>query len=575
MKRIIIIFFAMLFSFSANAINLPTILSDEDAEIYREIFRLQDANRFEAAAKLESKLSDKILMGEVLYQRYMARGYISSLTELNRWMANYSRHPGAETIHRLARRKGGTNLTTRAPQTPTLLAARDDKAMSETFTSGTYSKAINGRIAEFRRHLRRGKTLNARNVLEEPAVKRALSPADYGRLAGRLAFIYYTDGRFDLAGEWGHIAAEAGSEYGLWTMGLLSFKDERFEAAAEYFAKILDLKHIGDARKIEAGFWAGRAAAAAGNDRAAKRFWRDSSRNPQSFYGALSVKMLGGKPKFQFFEEELNRSDLAEIMKHSHGMRGLALMQIDQHASAERHFRFLMTNDASDRLLHAVHTLAKNHDLPRTALQLGRITREKGILEIDPGVISAAQYPIPNWDPLKGWSVDRALVFAIIRQESAFAPAARSHAGAQGVMQLMPKTARNVARQNRINLNALDLHDPNHNVYLGQTLINKLLARSHIDNNLIKLLASYNAGEGRMLNWERRFTTNDPLLYIESFPAYETREYIKLVMSNLWLYRARLDQPLTTMTYLAEGKWPIHSSYDDMAALNAKDNSKF
>lgn len=572
MKKLLVIFgFILAFAGGAFADSeMPRILSDEDAEIYTEIFRLQDAGKFDAAAKLDNKPMDKILMGEVLYQRYMANGYYSSLQQLNQWMFKYSKHPGSDAIFKLAKRKGGTFKTTRTPQTPKVLSASDGTATSEAFTTGKYASKINSKISEFKRALRRGKTLNAKNVLNDSAVKKALSESDYGRLSGRLAFMYYVDGQFDSAGEWGNIAAQAGSEYGLWTMGLMSFKDENYAAATEYFAKMLDLEHIGDARKAEAGFWAGRSADAAGNSRQAKRYWRQSAKNPRWFYGALSAQALGDTPEFEFFDQELSKSDIAEILKHSYGMRGLALLQIGQTDAAEQQFRYLATAEASDELLHAVNALATNQELPRTALMMGRILRAKGILEIDSDVISSAQYPLPNWEPLKGWSVDRALVFAIIRQESAFKANAKSHAGAQGVMQLMPKTAKNIARQNRINFSTLDMSNPDHNLHLGQTLINGLLVRSHIDNNLIKLLASYNAGEARMLKFEKRFKTDDPLLYIESFPAFETREYIKLVMANLWMYRNRLNQPNNTMVDLAAGKWPVYSSYDDMAQLNEK-----
>ena len=77
------------------------------------------------------------------------------------------------------------------------------------------------------------------------------------------------------------------------------------------------------------------------------------------------------------------------------------------------------------------------------------------------------------------------------------------------------------------------------------------------------MLAAYNAGMGTVVKFEKTFSTYDPLLYIESFPAYETRSYIKRVMSNLWLYRARLNQPLTAMEELANGTWPLYNSQDE------------
>ena len=85
------------------------------------------------------------------------------------------------------------------------------------------------------------------------------------------------------------------------------------------------------------------------------------------------------------------------------------------------------------------------------------------------------------------------------------------------------------------------------------------------------MLVAYNAGMGNLVKFEKSFSTSDPLLYIESFPAYETRNYIKRVMSNLWLYRARLNQPLTTLKVLADSKWPLYSSEDEYVRTDMDD----
>jgi soluble lytic murein transglycosylase-like protein len=184
-------------------------------------------------------------------------------------------------------------------------------------------------------------------------------------------------------------------------------------------------------------------------------------------------------------------------------------------------------------------------------------------LEIDDDIIYSAQYPVPDWEPMGGWSIDRALLLAITKQESGFRTTAKSGAGANGLMQLMPSTAKRVARQNNVDISQMDMSNPEHNMYLGQQYIVDLLSHPNIENNIIKMLAAYNAGMGTMVKFEKSFYTYDPLLYIESFPAYETRSYIKRVMSNLWLYRARLNQPLTSMQDLAKGNWPLYNSEDE------------
>jgi soluble lytic murein transglycosylase-like protein len=562
MKKILLLLTILFATGAARAFDLPQILSEQDAATYTEIFATIDANHPYDSIKLEKNLSDKILLPEVQYQRFMSKYYYTKHEELAEWLKKNPSHPGADTLYKLAKKKGSGWV--RYPALPQLLSASDETAYSENFTSKKYSSNINSKINEFKRYLKRGKTLNAKTVLEDNLVKARLTKTDYGRLAGRLAFMYYADARFDLAREWGQIGSDAHSEYGLWTMGLLSYKDGDFATAEKLFAEMSELKHINDARKVEALFWAGRAASAMDENRRAKKYWKVARKNPQTFYGALSTKMLGSDPDYDFFDADLEDEDIAELMKYSYGMRGLALLQIGQRDAAERQFRYLASRDATDSVLHAVHAIATAEELPRLALRMGRIVRARGIGEIDPEMVSNAQYPLPDWKPLKGWGIDRALIFAIIRQESAFKPNAKSTAGAQGVMQLMPQTAKTVARRNKVNINTLDMSNPEHNVFLGQKLIGSLLQRNHIDNNLVKLLVSYNSGEGRMVAWEKKFKTDDPLLFIESYPAKETREYVKHVMANLWLYRARLDQSLTSMADMADGKWPVYSPSDEI-----------
>lgn len=170
-----------------------------------------------------------------------------------------------------------------------------------------------------------------------------------------------------------------------------------------------------------------------------------------------------------------------------------------------------------------------------------------------------------------GWSIDRALLLAITKQESGFRANAKSGAGANGLMQIMPSTAKKVARENKVNISEIDMSKPEHNMFLGQQYIVDLLAHPNINNNIIKMLAAYNAGMGTLVEFEKNFDTYDPLLYIESFPTYETRSYIKRVMSNMWLYRARLDQPLTTMKELAKGEWPLYNSEDEYVQKQIED----
>jgi len=132
--------------------------------------------------------------------------------------------------------------------------------------------------------------------------------------------------------------------------------------------------------------------------------------------------------------------------------------------------------------------------------------------------------------------IDPLLILSLIRQESAFNPKAKSRVGARGLMQLMPQTARRFKKR----VKAYQLKKPKLNLKIGIKYFNKLLKR--YDGNLIYTLAAYNAGEGRVKRWRREvFKNPDPLLTIENIPFKETRNYVKYIYRNLYLYRVISD----------------------------------
>jgi len=541
---------------------LPQILTDVDASLYQQVFDLQDKEKINTAINVQSQIADNLLMNEVLYQRYVSDTYRTRGKEIVMWMERYYDMPGATRMEKLAKIK---QATVRKAKVPAIMSGSEsiETAQSETWTAKKYSGSAEKKINEFKRAIRSGSTKVAREILENKGFKKKLTESDYGRLAGRLSFIYYTNGEMELAKKWGFVASDANSEYGLWAMGLLYFKEDNYAESQKYFSRILDLPQINNARKTEAAFWAGRAADFKGDRDVAKKYWRIAATHPMAFYGALSATMLGQTPQYEFFEQDATDEDFAELANTKYGKMALALLQVGRKDRAEEYLKYLITSKTSDRVLHAVNAVATAYGLPRVSVQSASVIKDRGILEIDDDIIYSAQYPLPDWEPMGGWSIDRALLLAITKQESNFRVSAKSGAGANGVMQLMPSTAKRVARANKLDITQMDMSNPEHNMFLGQQYIVDLLAHERVENSIIKMLAAYNAGMGTMVKFEKSFYTYDPLLYIESFPAYETRSYIKRVMSNLWLYRARLNQPLTSMEELANGNWPLYNSEDE------------
>ena len=562
MKKFFTILIGVILPLNILAADLPQILTDVDASLYQQVFDLQDKEKINTAINVQSQIADNLLMNEVLYQRYISDTYRTRGKEIVTWMERYYDMPGATRMEKLAKIK---QATVRKAKVPAIMSGSEsiETAQSETWTAKKYSGSAEKKINEFKRAIRSGSTKVAREILENKSFKKKLTESDYGRLAGRLSFIYYTNGEMELAKKWGFVASDANSEYGLWAMGLLYFKEDNYAESQKYFSRILDLPQINNARKTEAAFWAGRAADFKGDREVAKKYWRIAATHPMAFYGALSATMLGQTPQYEFFEQDATDEDFAELANTKYGKMALALLQVGRKDRAEEYLKYLITSKTSDRVLHAVNAVATAYGLPRVSVQSASVIKDRGILEIDDDIIYSAQYPLPDWEPMGGWSIDRALLLAITKQESNFRVSAKSGAGANGVMQLMPSTAKRVARANKLDITQMDMSNPEHNMFLGQQYIVDLLAHERVENSIIKMLAAYNAGMGTMVKFEKSFYTYDPLLYIESFPAYETRSYIKRVMSNLWLYRARLNQPLTSMEELANGNWPLYNSEDE------------
>jgi soluble lytic murein transglycosylase-like protein len=204
--------------------------------------------------------------------------------------------------------------------------------------------------------------------------------------------------------------------------------------------------------------------------------------------------------------------------------------------------------------------LAEAHDMPALTLNAGAM-----LINVDGAAVHAALYPIPPWAPERGFTVDRALVYAFMRQESRFKVNATSRVGARGLMQLMPSTAGFVAKRRFRGSSRSDLYDPELNISLGQKYLRHLLDHDYVRSDVLRCAAAYNGGPGNLGKWLKhaeRTGVRDPLLFIELIPARETRVFVERVVSNLWIYQMRLGQDTPTLDALAAGERPIYKSLD-------------
>jgi soluble lytic murein transglycosylase len=167
-------------------------------------------------------------------------------------------------------------------------------------------------------------------------------------------------------------------------------------------------------------------------------------------------------------------------------------------------------------------------------------------------------YPIPS-EP------ERALILSIARQESNFDANARSPAGALGLMQMMPATAKAVARKADLKYTPSKLTaDPAYNLRLGAAYLKSLV--NSFDGSYVMAAAAYNAGPGRVRQWVRQFgdprdADTDAVDWVEKIPFSETRGYVQRVLENVMIYRARIAHTrLIGQTLEAELKHPLASA---------------
>jgi soluble lytic murein transglycosylase-like protein len=180
--------------------------------------------------------------------------------------------------------------------------------------------------------------------------------------------------------------------------------------------------------------------------------------------------------------------------------------------------------------------------------------------------LEAGLFPVPYYVPEGGFTVDRALIYAFMRQESKFKTQATSRAGALGLMQLMPRTASYVAQDRSLQYRDGQerLYDPAYNLMLGQNYV-RYLIKGEAQGDLFHLAAAYNGGPGNLRRWKKDLAIEDPLLFIESIPNRESREFVEYVLTNFWVYCDRLGQSALSRDRVAAGQLPLYEAIDQIA----------
>ena len=557
---------------------MPTLLKAEDADAYRRIFSLQADGNWRAADKIIKQVADPLLMGHVLHQRLMhPNKYRASYKELKEWMDAYADHPDADRVYSLALKRRPANW--KAPRKPERLryvAYQGERSSIDRIRIPGKQQSASERsrartlVYRIKRALRRGHTLVAKRYIETADFKRLLSTAQKDEAKAQLAKGYFIDGRDDWALEWLLPALERSGEYlpeGHWTAGLLLWRAEKYADAARHFQAAAENPKVSGWMASASAFWAARSFNIAREPGPVLDMLERAASEPRTFYGLLATRLLGRDLPFKWTPPAIEPATYTELMASSRARRAMALMQVGEDVRAEEELKEI-ARGGDPEILRGLHALAARGNMASLASRLDRMLYPNG------GGFDGAAYPIPDFVPPEGFSVDRALIYALIRQESAFNPKAKSWAGARGLMQLMPGTARFVARSTGITLkNRSKLYTPETNLELGQAYIEMLLDESDVAGNLFKLAVAWNGGPGNLRKWKRRTKyLDDPIFFIESIPSYETRTFVERVLTNFWIYRHRFGQDTPSLDAVARGEWPLYTALghgDHEVATNA------
>ncbi len=544
---------------------LPQVLSAEDRTLYAEIFELQgDARWREADAKI-SALSDRSLMGYVTKERYLhPTAYRSTFEELKEWMAYYADHPDADKIYALARRKQPRGSTPPLSPIPRKWRAEPSAPLHPDLerdyagTSRPLLTQIEGRV----RFLSKKEQANdALKEIERHLARGAITERQFDRMRSWIAASLYYQGYQVRAQEVADAVADRNGESAVlayWISGLINFRNGDMTRAHERFAAMARVPYQDDALRSAGAFWAARTALADGHVEDVAPLLEISAQFPFTFYGQLTLAQLGRDYDYNWTPPALTAGGYARLAEKEPAIkRAIALLEVGKETEGDLEFRWI--NGRIDDA-HAPDLLAVEAAFNLPAAQLDLALFHGG------RTFQAGLFPVPDYEPENGFTADPALIYALMRQESKFKVEATSRVGARGLMQLMPRTASYVAKDKNLQRGkGRDrLYDPAVNLSIGQDYVNHLISTT-ADGDLFDMALAYNGGPGNLRRWKRELAVEDPLLFIESIPNPESRDFVEKVLTNFWVYRQRLGGKPDSRDLVAAGKLPLHQAIDQIA----------
>lgn len=544
-----------------------TVLSAADIQHYRQIFADERSGNFADAQAQTALLSDRSLVGYTQAQHYLSPYSTATIEQLVSWLREYRDLPIADRIYKLAVQRAtvtvkrrhkvvAVKLTTSIPTPVGAPRARgggyEDPDLPDQSLS---TEAARSAASQITAAIRAGQPQQGDAIVQTLASSGTVPARDTARLYQRVASAYMAVGQdyqaFDVALRPSGLDRTAAPMLDWWA-GLAAYRMGKFDVAASRFETLAQATGVPNWVRGGAAFWAARAYTQNGNPVRVLTLLNYAARQQPTFYGMLAEKLLGQQSTNRFADPVADSVATSALMQDAAAHRAVALWQVGQ-----------------GEFVHDEMVRALSHLDLRNGQTYAAVARQMSFsdLELRASEMLAARgtyltglFPVPEYKPADGYRVDQSLLLAVTRTESRFQPAAVSPVGARGLMQLMPATAAQMAGGQP---SQSQLCDPSYNMHLGQKYIEELLAMA--GGGVLQLAAAYNAGPGNVMRWING--KDDPLMFIETMPAQETRGYVKRVMTYYWMYSRIAGKASKTLEDTARGYWPRYdASYAYRAA---------
>jgi soluble lytic murein transglycosylase len=283
-------------------------------------------------------------------------------------------------------------------------------------------------------------------------------------------------------------------------------------------------------------YWKARALSARGQKKEAEKIFQQLSQQ-RDYYGFMASDIIGSEYPMNLPTAVVSQEDMEKVKKIPDIQRALELKTINRTTDGRREWEYA-SRKMDEQQLQAAAIYANELDWHDRAI----LTLAKAENRNDINLRFPMAYSNTVQREARQQGLNPAWVYAIARRESAFVPDARSPAGAIGVMQVMPYTAKQIAREiKEPYFSRNQLLNLNKNVRLGSAYLNKMYGQ--MNKNLVLATASYNAGPHRVKKWLPAKTERlDPDVWIDTMPFYETREYVKAILVYRIIYQYHMGK---------------------------------